>query len=85
MFWKVKIEDRSQAERLLATNLTLTEVLKELGYRHEQTDEFCKITYAHDVFNKNTGELVFTGTAADVVDWLCPGFWEKYHGEEQHS
>lgn len=83
MVWKVTIEDRSQAERLLATNLTLTEVLKELGYRHERAVN-TKMTYSHDVYNKETGKLLFKGTASNVVEWLCPGFWKKYHGEEQY-
>ena len=82
MVWKVTIEDRSKAERLLATNLTLTEVLKKLGYRHQKSVT-SKMLYSHDVFNKETGELLFTGTASLVVEWLCPGFWKKYHGEEQ--
>ena len=69
-------------EELLASNLSLTKVLNILGYRHEKSAT-SKMLYSQDVFNKETGELLFTGTASNVVEWLCPGFWKKYHGEEQ--
>jgi len=43
----------------------LSEVLEALGYTHERAGEH---TYAHYIYKD--GEHVFTGTAADVWEWL---------------
>ena len=66
-------------EATLRRNIRLTDALRELGYVHSQV---VADRAQHKVCEIETGKTVFVGDCKEAVEWLSPGFWKKYHGEE---